>query len=98
MKEIWKDINGYEGLYRISNLGRVKSLEKEWISGNGIKKWHPDIILNPGKGNNGYKVVLLYKNGRKTKTIHRLVAEAFIKNEYTKSQINHIDGNKNNNK
>lgn len=46
-EEIWKDIKNYEGLYQISNYGRVKALEKEWIGGKGAKRSHPDIILTP---------------------------------------------------
>ena len=81
--EIWKDIQGYEGLYQVSNLGRVRSR-------NGL------IHLNTN--NYGYKHVTLSKsNVQKTALVHRLVAEAFIENPFELPQINHKDGNKNNN-
>ena len=85
MKEIWKDIKGYEGLYQVSNLGRVKRI----TTGR---------VLKPLKHANGYLMVKLSKNSIVyTKTVHRLVAEAFIPNPEHKSEINHIDENKTNN-
>ena len=85
MKEIWKDIEGYEGLYQISNVGRVKRVET-------------DRILKPLKHTKGYYRVELYKNGSQSKKlIHRLVAQAFIPNTENKPQVNHIDENKTNN-
>lgn len=93
MKEIWKDIEGYEGLYQISNFGRVKSLPKK--NGNSYQE---ERILKP-KNNQGYMQVNLYKNKKcKSIVIHRMVAKAFIKNEYNKREVNHIDGNKANNR
>ena len=87
MEEIWKDIQGYEGLYRVSNLGRVKSFHKA--------KEH---ILSPGKDKDGYFQVQLYKNGiNKMRKVHRLVAQAFISNPNNLPQINHKDENKQNN-
>lgn len=83
MKEMWKAVKGYEGLYDVSNFGRVRSLIN-----NKILK--PDIGL--------YKVVTLYKNKqRKRFYIHRLVAFSFIENKENKPMVNHIDGNKLNN-
>ena len=85
MKEIWKDIKDYEGLYQASNLGRVKRI----TTGR---------VLKPLKHANGYLMVKLSKNSIVyTKTVHRLVAEAFIPNPEHKSEINHIDENKTNN-
>lgn len=88
--EIWKDIPEYEGLYQVSNLGRVKSFKR-----NGNSK---DRILKPSKNRCGYLQVILYKN-RKTKTftVHRLVALAFISNTLNLPCINHKDENKENN-
>lgn len=97
--EEWKDIKGYEGIYKVSNLGRVKSL-KAW-HGNKYKSIYVDIdkIIKPMKEKSGYlKVVLHDKNKKQNKRIHRLVAEAFIENPYNYKCINHIDGNKTNNK
>lgn len=84
-EEIWKDIAGYEGLYKISNFGRIKNKE------NKIKAQSPQ--------NGGYLVVHLYNHGsHKAKTVHRLVASTFIPNDDEKSEVNHIDGDKRNNK
>ena len=87
MKEIWKDINGYEGLYQVSNLGRVKTLKP---------RYKDKIILKPLSGR--YLGVCLYKNKKGVRrTIHRLVAETFI-GVKRGMVINHKDGNKKNNK
>lgn len=88
MEEIWKDIKGYEGLYQISNLGRVKSLRfnKEMIMKIHIPK------------NNWYPVIHLRKNGvSKTIKIHRIVAQTFILNPNNLPIVNHKDENKTNN-
>lgn len=91
MKEIWKDIKGYEGLYQISNLGRVKSL------GNEYRKKEKYLKLQYSR--DGYQRLGLRKSGvAKCEYIHRLVAIAFIPNPLNKPQVNHIDGNKQNNK
>jgi hypothetical protein len=97
-KEIWKDVKGWEGLYQVSNLGRVKSLP---MMHNAI---HPyitkEIILRPrvcGKDRE-YLSVSLNNNGYiKQKRIHILVAEAFIPNPNNYTEINHKDENKGNN-
>lgn len=90
MEEMWKNIKGYEGLYQISNLGRVKSL--------GNNKTRKEKIRSSRKDKKGYEKVDLYKNGRiRTLFIHRLVATAFIPNVETFDEINHIDENPSNN-
>lgn len=94
MNEIWKDVVGYEGLYQVSNLGRVKSLPKY----DRLGRFHPEKIKSQVDNGNGYIVVNLKHNGKqKMRTVHSLVAEAFIPNPNNYSEINHIDGNKSNN-
>lgn len=96
--EIWKDIIGYEGLYQISNLGSVKSLERYRAYKNGKPRHMKSKKLIPGRSKCGYYTVVLYKEGkRKTHTIHRLVAKAFIPNPNNYPYVNHIDENKTNN-
>lgn len=86
--EIWKDVIGYEGLYKISNLGRVKS----------FVRCTEGKILNILFDKKGYPKSHLTKDGKtKYVNIHRLVAKAFITNTENKPCINHIDGNKENN-
>ncbi len=90
--EEWKDI-GYEGLYQVSNFGRVKSLERV-ISG---KKYKEKILTCRNK--HGYPVVALCKDGaHKFVRVHRIVAQTFIENPLSLPEVNHLDGNKNNNR
>ena len=91
MNEIWKAVKGYEGLYEVSNLGRVKSLPR---NGTVLCK----KILKYSLDKCGYRQVILSKNNvRKSAKIHRLVAEAFLQNENNFPSINHKDENKQNN-
>lgn len=84
MKEIWKNIEGYEGYYKISNLGKVNSLRN--------KK-----ILKPYLSDGYYRVTLCVNGNRKIYKIHRLVAKSFVLNTHNKLHVNHMDGNKINN-
>lgn len=96
--EVWKPIMGYEGLYEVSNLGRVKSLDRMVINyrGSFIRKGEIKAICNLSKG---YKGVLLCKDGKqKTHKVHRLVAEAFLPNPDNLPQVNHKDEDKTNNR
>ena len=86
-KEYWKPVVGYEGHYQVSNFGRVKSI-----------KFGKEILLKQRQCMNGYKSVILYKNGIvKTYLVHRLVAEAFIDNPDNLPEVNHKDECKTNN-
>lgn len=88
--EIWKPIAGYEGIYEVSNLGRVRSLPRKTSKG-GIKKPTETIW--------GYLICQLSKSGQvKHRSVHRLVAEAFIPNPENKQTVNHIDCNRKNNR
>ena len=97
MQEIWKDVKGYEGLYQVSNLGNVRSLNHH-VMNNGIMQLRKGKILKPNINSWGYLGILLYKDGKSKRfQVHRLVAIAFIKNHLNKKEVNHIDGNKLNN-
>ena len=87
MKEFWRDIEGYEGLYQISNLGRVRSFKRNKVR-----------VLKPVANKYGYLIVNLRKNNSlKTLSIHRLVAQAFLPNPNNFPQVNHKDEDKTNN-
>lgn len=98
-EETWKDIKGYEGVYQVSDFGRVKSLERIIKVASPTRQSYVKRLigrtLKPVKDNTGYIVVSLGKHNNKA--IHRLVAEAFISNPENKPHVNHIDGNKANN-
>ena len=92
MIEIWMPISKYEGLYQVSNLGRIKSL---YSRTNNLKKGN---IIKQRKNINGYLTVGLTKNNKqKTLRVHRLVAKEFCSNPKNKPCVNHIDGKKENN-
>lgn len=91
LKEEWRDVVGYEGLYQVSNLGRIKSL----IKSTRIKD--PDGILRT-QIHNGYVLLNLYKDSKQTKkAVHRIVCEAFHPNPKNKKCVNHKDFNRQNN-
>lgn len=95
--EIWKDIDGYDGIYQISNQGRVRSLKKWDVN----KRSFVDCvqILNPTDNGNGYLIVgLRIKTIRKNYYVHRLVAEAFVEKKEGKNVVNHLDYDKRNNR
>ena len=101
MCEIWKDIEGYEGIYQVSNFGNVKSLSRLTHFENTHKSGYrltKERILKSGVGSNGYSSVVLRKDGKsRTFMVHRLVALTFIPNLENLPEINHKDENKQNN-
>jgi hypothetical protein len=83
--EVWKDIPGFEGLYKASSLGRIKNVK--------------DCIKKLGPGSRGYLIIGLSKNNKRTTTgVARVIAQTFISNPRQKPCVNHLDGNKLNNK
>jgi hypothetical protein len=89
LKEIWKDVEGFEGIYKVSNYGRLKSYKKNKKNG---------YILSYVNKKGGYlSVILTDKHKNKYTKMHRLVASAFVPNPFAKTNVNHIDGNKQNN-
>lgn len=97
MSEIWKDIHGYERIYQISNLGRVKAKGNPYFC-NGKQLDSDGRILKPQPNSKGYLRIYLTKNGsKKYFFIHRLVAEHFIPNPDELDTVNHKDFNPQNN-
>ncbi len=92
--EVWKDIEGYEGLYQVSDLGRVRSLDREDAQGHHIK----GVVLAGSLNGKGYLRVGLFRDGDvEYKSIDRLAAKAFLDNPDNLPQVNHKDENKTNN-
>lgn len=96
--EIWKDVKGYEGIYQVSNIGRVKSLSRKFYRCDGISYIVKEKYLTIRKDSFGYSIVKLSKNNKGSyKRVHRLVAESFIENPNNLSEVNHIDCVRDNN-
>jgi len=99
MQEIWKSIIGYENLYEVSNLGNVRSLDKTVIDKLGRKLIFHSTLLSQRKTNKNYLVVNLSKDGSfKNYSVHRLVAMAFVENPENKPCVDHVNGNKQDNR
>jgi hypothetical protein len=102
MVELWRDVVGYEGLYQISNYGRLKSLSRVehlvYSDGRQGVRNRKEKILNPSTDKDGYLITGLRRDGvQKTVKLHRIVAIAFIPNFDSLPEVNHKDGNKHNN-
>lgn len=92
--ETWKEIHGYEGMYEVSSLGNIRSVDRLGYDGRNLKSKK----LKLTKNSNGYYRVSLCKNNICIKEyVHRIVAKNFICIEHEKKEVNHIDGNKKNN-
>lgn len=95
--EVWKPVIGWEGFYEVSNLGRAKSLARTKRNGKG-RVYMPERILKPFPNTQGYLCIDLRREGEShKKTLHRLIASAFIPNPDNKPCIDHIDTNRQNN-
>lgn len=97
VKEVWKPIKGFEGLYEISNLGRVKSLPK-YTDSKGYPQLRKEKFLKPGKTGKKRNYLAVVLNNGKSYKVHRLVAEAFIPNPNNLPLVNHKDENPANNR
>lgn len=99
MKEIWENIPSYEGYYQVSNLGNFRSIPRIVKYKNERTRCYPGKVLSTEQTKDNYRRIVLSKNGIRTRYMcHRLIALTFIPNLKNKPFINHIDGDKNNNK
>lgn len=97
-EEIWKSVVGYEGLYEVSNFGRIRALARAYCDKNGRVSNIKERIMKQPLSNTGYHHTALRKNGISvTRNLHRIIAEAFIPNPDNKPCINHINGDKSDN-
>ena len=99
MKEVWKDVQGYEGIYQVSNFGRVKSLPRKVQNWNSNRFLKETILTQSVTQSRDYPLIRLCKDGKiKYVSVHRLVAMTFIPNPNNFPMINHKDENKQNNR
>ena len=98
MKEIWKPICGYEGLYEVSNIGRIRSLDRRVKNRHGFAVKKGKLIATAKVSGNDYRKVSLWKNNKgENALVHRIVAQAFVPNPDDLPEVNHKDENKENN-
>lgn len=96
--EIWKDIEGFEGFYQVSNIGNVKSIAVRRSLHGVIHIINREKMMKPYDNGNGYLMVCLRANGNRTPiAVHRLVALAFLNHDQSKDVVNHKDRNTHNN-
>lgn len=100
MGEIWKPIPGYEGAYEVSDLGRVRSLDRECLGKDGRSEFHPGKILTPYAQKRGGYMDVSLRNGssRKHRTVHSLVMEAFVGQRPEKCDVMHLNGDRTDNR
>ena len=98
LEEEWRPIEGTDNNYYVSNLGRVKSVDRVVHYPDGKTRCFPGKLLTPVEMPNGYLRVHIRKPINKNKSVHRLVAQTFVKNDSGGNCVNHIDGNKVNNR
>ena len=96
MKEVWVNIKGYEGAYQVSNLGNVRSVDREILMSHGGIKFLEGKMLKLNEDNLGYLRVNLYdkKKNKKTWRVHQLVGINFLDNEDGHTYVNHINRDK----
>jgi hypothetical protein len=97
-QEIWKPIKGYEGYYEVSNMGRIKSLSKSWVTGErwGVRTKEESFLkfgLAKRQKTNYYRVVLCVDKAKLNKSVHRIVAEHFCDNPNNLNVVNHLNSN-----
>jgi len=99
MKEIYKDLVGFEGYYEVSNLGNVKRKKNKTIYKDGRIAYFSETVLKKATTKKGYEMVYLsVKSKKHSKLVHRLIANTFIPNPLNKKTVNHIDCDKKNNR
>lgn len=99
MNEIWKDISGWEGFLQVSNTGLIKRLPRTVVMKNGARKFYPEMILKSTVNSHGYKIIRLQCNKKHDiRQVHRIVAEAFIENPKNLKNVNHKNGDKEDNR